>query len=267
MKSHNNIRVCPVKNPLHTPPKILIKLLYLGILISIISCSENTSYQTPDNKIKIDTVYKGVLGNAGSSVTVSKYKDSILIECFEKYWDDPHRIFIRYRYYDSTGQLRFAYLKVNSENDKMSVSYSWNDKWGQNILSVDSEFVKSRLSNVEISLDRLKPIRYDMLEYIIEKKYKNGLLRELRINDFNINYYFTEYNGKYYKMATDIAIQYSEWEPSSKLEFGRAYTRAVDYFFTAVTRIDSQYIQIAKSKHHFDLMSFLKKNFSYPTSN
>src|SRR5690606_1614476 len=212
------------------------------------------------NDIRIDTVFKGTFGDIGSSISISKYKGSILIEYHDKYWQDAKRIDVKNQYMDTTGQIRFIYFKYHLDKNKYSVSYSWDDKWGQNILSVDSEFVYNKLSKFEITLNRVNPIGNDRLEYIIEKKYKYGKQNELIIHDYNLNYNFSEENGKFYKMATAVPIRYVEWESSSKLELGRAYGNAIEYLFNAITRIDSEYIEVAKLNHNFDLISFKKSN-------
>lgn len=247
-------------NLIYLHSKNFIKVISLLIIFTIAACSENNSDQPKSNDIRIDTVYKGTLGDINSSISISKYKDSILIEYHYKYWQDSKRIDVKDQYMDTTGQIRFIYFKYHSDKNKYRVSYSWNDKWGQNILSVDSEFVANKISKLEIILNRTNPIGYDRLEYIIEKRYKHGKQNELVIHDFNLSYNFSEENGKFYKMATDVPIRYVEWESSSKLEFGRVYGNAIDYLFYAVARIDSEYIEIAKLKHNFDVISFIKNN-------
>ena len=242
------------------PSKNFINIICFFAIILFSSCKEKTFDQPQSRNIKIDTVFNDPLGDPGSSVSICTYQDSILIEYHNKYWQDSKRIDFKSQYMDSTGQIRFVYFKYNSDKNKFRVSYTWEDKWGQSIISVDSEFVSNRISKFEIALNSINPIGYDRIEYIIEKKYKYGKQIELVIHDFNLSYNFSNESGKFYKMATDVPIEYVDWESSSKLEFGRAYGNAIDYLFNAVTRIDSEYIKIAKSKHNFDLISFLENN-------
>lgn len=242
--------------------KSLVNLINIVFLIAFVACNK-AQYEHPQiNNVNIDTTKKGNLGEPGSSITISKYKDSTLVGYHEKYWIDSETINIKDQYMDSTGEIRFGYYKYSSGSNKYHVSYNWYDVHGNNILSIDSQYVFNKLEELEISLDRINPTRYDLLEYLIEKKYKNNKLYEIVISDFNTNYNYSEKNGEYYRIASDVPLPYAEWEHSSKKEFGRAYGRAVDYLFNTLKRIDNKYIDTAKFRHDFDLLSFLK-NYNY----
>src|SRR5690606_35768095 len=151
-------------NLIYPHSKNFIKIIFL-LTVFLLDCSENTFHQSISNDIRIDTVFKGTFGDIGSSISISKYKGSILIEYHDKYWQDAKRIDVKNQYMDTTGQIRFIYFKYHLDKNKYSVSYSWDDKWGQNILSVDSEFVYNKLSKFEITLNRVNPIGNDRLEY------------------------------------------------------------------------------------------------------
>jgi hypothetical protein len=227
------------------------------ILIFLSACKEEKKIEVVKN-VKIDTTYSGKIGKPGYSISISHRIDSILVEWHYRYWEDSKRIEVKDQYMDDKGKLRYIYYKYYPDKNKIRISHSWEDKWGQSVLSIDSEFVYGKLKTFEITISKEKQMGYDGLEYIIEKKFSNGKLNAFRIHDFYRNYKYSEENGKFWKLPTDVPIEYSEWESSSKYAFGKSYSDAVESLALAYLRIDSTFIEVAKIKHNFDLTSFVR---------
>lgn len=232
------------------------KIIIISLCL-LIGC-ETHRIDKKKNTIKIDTTYSGNPGKSGYSISISHRIDSILVEWHYRYLEDSKRIEIKDQYMDDKGKLRYIYYKYYPDKNKMKINHSWEDKWGQCVLSIDSEFVDAKLKTFEMAISKEKQMGYDRLEYIIEKRFSNGKLNKFRIHDFYRNYNYSEENGEFWELPTDVPVEYSEWQISSKYAFGKSYSDAIESLALAYLRIDSTYIEVAKKKHNFDLTSFIK---------
>jgi len=233
------------------------KILILSLCF-LIGC-ETDKIDKKTNIVKIDTTYSGNPGKPGYSISISHKIDSILFEWHYRYWEDSKRIEVKDQYMDDKGKLRYIYYKHYPDKNKMRISHSWEDKWGQSIISVDSEYTNNKIKSVEVIVSKEKQIALDKFHTIFEKKYSNGHLKAFIIHDFDRNYWFSEEDDGFWELATDVSPEYAEWIHSTRYSFGKALSDATNYLLIAYSRIDSTYLQIAKDKNNFDLSTFINE--------
>jgi hypothetical protein len=234
---------------------IITPLLFL----LMISCKHNTTQkQTKSNQpiAKIDTIQYGKFGSKGSSITIKSKIDSNLTEYHIREWSTKNIIDIRDFYIDNNKNIRFLHCRLFYSNE-YNIAYSWDDKWGQTILSIDSIFTKAgKFKGIQITIGKEKKEGANWYDYLIWKEYSYKKETEFKISDCDRNIKFMEQSDKYYEMETDVPVKYAEWTGSSKSEFGHVYSRAFKMFKIAMLRIENKYLDIAKDKYGFDLLNY-----------
>ena len=140
------------------------------IFLLLMSCKNIPSKkQTIPDKIivKIDTIQYGKFGSNGSSSTIKSKIDSNLTEYHIREWSTKNIIDIRDFYIDNNKNIRFLHCRLFYSNE-YNITYSWDDKWGQTILSIDSIFTKAgKFKGIQITIGKEKKEGANWYDYLI----------------------------------------------------------------------------------------------------
>ena len=243
------------------------KLLWIIPIILFYSC-QNSSFKNPNlsDKVKIDTVIKGTYGDTSYYFFVKKMIDTLLIEEHHKFFEltgQRKGLDIKDYFYDSTtGKLRYFYCSMPwIYKDETEHSYSWCNKYGECLISIDTIFSNNKIKEIEYCCYEERQFEDSQLLFEFKKEFKSNRVFRIQIDDFEMHTWYQQENGNFYELETDVPAKYAEWNSSSKYTFGRAMERFCESFALAQLRIDKGYVDLAKEQNNIDLKEIFKNLF------
>jgi hypothetical protein len=236
-----------------------VTVILLGSLgLILIGCKPVKKQYVPI-QASIDTLERGTYGDTNYTLIIKTMLDTIELESHHKYFDNQKQLYIKNYYNDSSGVMRYAhYVDPWLERKELSKAYSWDDKWGQTIISIDSVFVRNKLKKVSILLGKEHQIGLDIYTFQMEKEYRSGNVYKISIWDFDRSRAYMKKNENFYDMETDVPYEYAEWDNSYKSIFGRVIIRFQEAYLTALLRVEKRYLDLAKEKDNVDLTSLIR---------
>ena len=202
------------------------ELFFVIILVSLISCNESKKQQIIEIRkpeLSIDTTRKGNIGKPESSIVITTRLDTTIIKRISKYWVSKTEVYERFEFFDS---LANKYKQVDYSSDKKGFkhSYVWYDTLkeessfagliSQSIARTDSSFkIDGKLQNVEQRFGETELTKYFNNNNVVFKK---------RLYSKSLDYSYLQNGNEFYKIRNDIPIEYAEWVPTTKTDFGLA---------------------------------------------
>ena len=220
-------------------------LLFLIIFISLIGCKESKNQQGITVKkpvILIDTTKKGNIGEKESNLEIITRLDTIIIKRISKYWESKTKTYERFEYFDSLGN---EYKQIDFSNDKdgFEHSYVWYDTlieknmfgnfFPKNIAKKDSIFRK----NGKVKETRQTYGNTELTEYFNT----NNIVFKKHIYSSDLVYSYIQEGNEFYKRRNDIPLEYAEWIPASKTDFGMAINQFYDSQYISENRFKKLY--------------------------
>lgn len=228
LKNSINLRVCTIL--------ILVLFTY--------SCEQKSNVnesakQTP--KITVDTTFSGTIGTADYEIIIERRIDSILSYRKWSYWDDQLRENIRQEFFETNGveyrQQDFSYY----ENDYRK-SYVWYDTTFHHRLGYKAQDQVVRIESLFVNNGKtIKTVEYDFytaqkvpgLESLPTSSYKtyfnsNGNEKYSIVSLPLESRDYRKYGNDFAYIDTDVLIEYAEWKSTSRTDYGKAVTKALE---------------------------------------